>query len=193
MRPSCVRLCAEIVTLRGHYDYPVTPEDLAALVRACVAAAIEAGELAGTVPAEVVLERPKNPEHGDYATNVALRLAKPAGRPAREVAEAIAARLRTADGIARVDVAGPGFLNLTVAADSLGALARQIVDAGAAYGRGDALVGQRVNLEFVSANPTGPVHLGHTRWAALGDSLRRLLAAAGAEVKAEHYINDAGS
>src|SRR3954462_7184205 len=96
---------------RGHYDYPVTPEDLAALVRACVADAIGAGELAGTTPGELVVERPKNPEHGDYATNIALRLAKPAGKPAREVAEIIAGRLRDAAGIARVEVAGPGFLN----------------------------------------------------------------------------------
>ncbi|MDT7573305.1 MAG: arginyl-tRNA synthetase [Actinomycetota bacterium] len=145
------------------------------------------------MPAEIVLERPKNPEHGDYATNIALRLAKPAGRPAREVAEAVAARLRDADGIAKVDVAGPGFLNITLAAASLGALARDIVEADAAYGRSQELSGQRINLEFVSANPTGPVHLGHTRWAALGDSLRRLLQAAGADVAAEHYINDYGT
>jgi len=171
----------------------VTPADLSAVVRGCVEAAIGAGEFAGEVPDEVVIERPKNADHGDYATNVALRLAKAAGQPAREVAELVAARLRSADGIARVDVAGPGFLNITLAADTLGALARDIVQAGPAYGRGDALAGQRVNLEFVSANPTGPVHLGHTRWAALGDSLRRLLEAAGAEVVSEHYINDFGS
>jgi arginyl-tRNA synthetase len=171
----------------------VTPADLAAVVRACVAAAIDAGDFAGTAPADVVVDRPKNPDHGDYATNIALRLAKPAGRPAREVAEAIAARLRAADGIAKVDVAGPGFLNLTLAADTLGAAARQIVEAGATYGRSAALAGQRINLEFVSANPTGPVHLGHTRWAALGDSLHRILEAAGAEVTAEHYVNDFGS
>jgi arginyl-tRNA synthetase len=178
---------------RGHYDYPVTPEELSALVRACVAAAIDAGELAGAVPDDVVVERPKNAEHGDYATNVAMRLAKPAGRPAREVAELIAARLRAAEGIAGVEVAGPGFLNITFAAASLGGLAHTIVTAGVAYGRSDELAGQRINLEFVSANPTGPVHLGHTRWAALGDSLHRLLEAAGADVVAEHYINDFGS
>jgi arginyl-tRNA synthetase len=171
----------------------VTPADLSAVVRACVEAAIAAGEFAGEVPGEVVIERPKNADHGEYATNVALRLAKAAGKPAREVAELVATRLRAADGIAGVDVAGPGFLNITLAADTLGALARDIVEAGAAYGRGDALAGQRINLEFVSANPTGPVHLGHTRWAALGDSLRRLLEAAGAEVVSEHYINDFGS
>jgi arginyl-tRNA synthetase len=171
----------------------VTPADLAAAVRAGVAAAIEAGDFPGSVPADVVVERPKNPEHGDYATNVALRLAKPAGRPAREVAEAIAARLRATDGIERVDVAGPGFLNVTLAADSLGALARQIVEAGAGYGRGDALAGRRVNLEFVSANPTGPVHLGGTRWAAVGDALARILEACGASVTREYYFNDHGA
>jgi arginyl-tRNA synthetase len=171
----------------------VTPADLSAAIRAAVAAAIEAGDFPGAVPDEVVVERPKNPEHGDYATNAALRLAKPAGRPAREVAEAVAARLRRTDGVEKVDVAGPGFLNITLASGSLGELARRIVEAGAAYGRGDALAGRTVNLEFVSANPTGPVHLGHTRWAALGDSLHRLLEAAGAAVTAEHYINDFGS
>jgi arginyl-tRNA synthetase len=171
----------------------VTPAELAALVRACVAAAIGAGEFGGDVPAEVDIERPKNPDHGDYAANVALRLAKAAGRPAREVADLIAARLRESDGIAKVDVAGPGFLNITLAAGTLGAIAHDIVTAGAAYGQSDELAGQRVNLEFVSANPTGPVHLGGTRWAALGDSLHRLLEAAGADVAAEHYINDAGS
>ncbi|HEY8300819.1 MAG TPA: arginine--tRNA ligase, partial [Jatrophihabitans sp.] len=156
------------------------------------AACIDAGQFAGTAPDEVVIERPKNPEHGDYATNVALRLAKPAGRPAREVAEAIAVRLRTTDGIDRVDVAGPGFLNITLGAGTLGAVARAIVAAGGGYGHSQDLAGQRINLEFVSANPTGPVHLGHTRWAALGDSLHRLLEAAGAEVASEHYINDFG-
>jgi arginyl-tRNA synthetase len=171
----------------------VTPADLSAAIRAAVAAAIEAGDFPGAVPDEVVVERPKNPEHGDYATNAALRLAKPAGRPAREVAEAVAARLRRTDGVEKVDVAGPGFLNITLASGSLGEAARRIVEAGAAYGRGDALAGRTVNLEFVSANPTGPVHLGHTRWAALGDSLHRLLEAAGAAVTAEHYINDFGS
>ncbi|MDQ1726682.1 MAG: arginyl-tRNA synthetase, partial [Frankiaceae bacterium] len=107
--------------------------------------------------------------------------------------EAIAARLRDAEGIAKVDVAGPGFLNISLAAASLGAVAHDIVEAGASFGRSNELAGQRINLEFVSANPTGPVHLGHTRWAALGDSLRRLLQAAGAEVAAEHYINDYGA
>ena len=171
----------------------MTPAELAALVRACVAAAIEAGEFAGAVPAEVDVERPKNPDHGDYAANIALRLAKAAGKPAREIADLVAARLRESAGIAKVDVAGPGFLNITLAAGTLGAVAHDIVTAGIAYGQSDEFAGQCVNLEFVSANPTGPVHLGGTRWAALGDSLHRLLEAAGADVASEHYINDAGT
>jgi arginyl-tRNA synthetase len=171
----------------------VTPAELSTAVQRAVADALAAGEFAGVVPDPVVVERPKNPEHGDYATNVALRLAKAAGKPAREIAEALAARLRDDPGIERADVAGPGFLNLTLAAESLGEVARTVVTAGDDYGRSTALTGRRINLEFVSANPTGPVHLGHTRWAALGDSLHRILEAAGAEVTAEHYVNDFGS
>ncbi|GAB2474071.1 arginine--tRNA ligase [Jatrophihabitans fulvus] len=171
----------------------MTPADLAAVVRACVAAAIDAGDFAGTVPDDVVVERPKNPEHGDYATNVALRLAKPAGKPPREVAEALAARLRETSGIEKVDVAGPGFLNVTLATGTLGALARTIVEAGTAYGRTTSLDGTRVNLEFVSANPTGPVTLASARWAAVGDSMARLLQAAGGSVSREYYFNDHGN
>jgi arginyl-tRNA synthetase len=115
----------------------VSPAELSALVRACVAAAVEAGEFAAEVPEDVVVERPKSAEHGDYATNVALRLAKSAGKPAREVAELIAGRLRDSAGVANVDVAGPGFLNITLAAATLGAVAREIVTAGAAYGHSD--------------------------------------------------------
>jgi len=171
----------------------VTPAELATAVRTAVVDCIAASDFSGTAPDEVVLERPRNPEHGDYAANVALRLAKPAGRSAREVAEAIATRLSTVDGVARVDVAGPGFLNITLAAGTLGQLAATVVEAGTAYGRGDALAGQNLNLEFVSANPTGPVHIGAVRWAAVGDALARLLQASGATVTREYYFNDAGS
>jgi arginyl-tRNA synthetase len=171
----------------------VTPEQLRDVVRAAVAAVVGRGGLAVEVPDEVVVERPKNPEHGDYATNVALRLAKPAGRPPREVAELLAEQLRADDGIARVDVAGPGFLNITLAKDALGQIAVRVVAAGEAYGRTEALAGQRLNLEFVSANPTGPVHIGGSRWAAVGDAIGRLLEASGAEVTREYYINDAGA
>ncbi|MGY1739960.1 MULTISPECIES: arginine--tRNA ligase [unclassified Blastococcus] len=171
----------------------MTPEQLRDLVRTAVGAAVERGTLAVAVPDDLVVERPKNPEHGDYATNVALRLAKPAGRPPREVAEALAAELRALSGIDRVDVAGPGFLNITLAQGALGRIAVDAVTAGAAYGRTDALAGVRLDLEFVSANPTGPVHIGGSRWAAVGDAIGRLLEASGADVTREYYINDAGA
>ena len=170
----------------------MTPADVSGAVVAAIRAAAAAGELSVEPPTSVVIERPKSKEHGDYATNAALQLAKPAARPPREVAEVIAARLRDQAGIETVEVAGPGFLNITLSQAAQGELARTIVVAGADYGRTETLANQRVNLEFVSANPTGPVHLGHTRWAALGDSLRRLLESAGADVTSEHYVNDAG-
>ncbi len=159
---------------------------------AAISAAVAAGEIAVTPPDTVLIERPKNRDHGDYATNAALQLAKPAGRPPREVAELIAARLRESTAIESVDIAGPGFLNITLSHAAQGELARTIVAAGTTYGNNETLAKERINLEFVSANPTGPVHLGHTRWAALGDSLRRLLEASGADVTSEFYVNDAG-
>jgi arginyl-tRNA synthetase len=171
----------------------VTPEQLQDVVRTAVAAAVRRGALPAEVPAEVVVERPKNPAHGDYATNVAMRLAKPAGRPPREVADLVAEELRAEPGIARVDVAGPGFLNITLAEGALGRIAVEAVTAGEGYGRTDVLAGQRLNLEFVSANPTGPVHIGGSRWAAVGDAVGRLLEVSGADVTREYYINDAGA
>ncbi|MBV9487807.1 MAG: arginine--tRNA ligase, partial [Frankiaceae bacterium] len=170
----------------------MTPADLAEAVVSAIRAAVDAGDLAVTPPDSVVIERPKNRDHGDYATNAALQLAKPAGRPPRDVAEAIAAHLRTSTSIAAVEVAGPGFLNITLSDAAQGELARLIVAAGSAYGTSDTLSKEKVNLEFVSANPTGPIHLGHTRWAALGDALGRILTAAGADVTREYYLNDAG-
>ena len=171
----------------------MTPEQLRTVVQAAVSAAVARGVLAVDVPEDVVIDRPRNPEHGDYATNVALRLAKPAGRPPREVAELLATELRAVAGIDSVDVAGPGFLNITLAKAALGQLAVQAVTAGDTYGHTAVLAGQRLNLEFVSANPTGPVHIGGTRWAAVGDALGRLLTASGAEVTREYYFNDAGA
>ncbi len=170
----------------------MTPAELSDAVQVAVYAAVQGGELDVSVPREITVERSRNRDHGDYATNIALQLAKPAGRPPREVAEIIARHLRSAAGVSAVDVAGPGFLNITLASAAQGRLARTIVAAGTAYGRSEVLRKQRINLEFVSANPTGPVHLGHTRWAAVGDSLRRILEAAGADVVSEYYINDAG-
>jgi arginyl-tRNA synthetase len=158
-----------------------------------IRAAVADGELSVEPPDSVVIERPKNRDHGDYATNAALQLAKPAGRPSLEVAEIIAGRLRSADGIDAVDIAGPGFLNIRLSSGAQGELARLIVDQGTDYGRSSAVVKERINLEFVSANPTGPVTLASTRWAAVGDALARLLRATGHDVGSEYYFNDAGS
>ena len=171
----------------------MTPEELSLAIRTALTEAVDAGDFTATAPAEVRVERPKNREHGDWSTNVALQLAKSAGMPPREVAAKLAERLERLPGVKAVDVAGPGFLNITVDAASAGELARSIVAAGAAYGHNDAAAGEVINLEFISANPTGPLHLGHTRWAALGDAMHRLLKASGADIKAEYYINDAGA
>lgn len=141
----------------------------------------------------MTVERPKIKEHGDYATNVAMQLAKAARKSPREVALIIAARLAEHDGIENVDVAGPGFLNITLSSAAQGEIARVIVQAGEGYGHSDTLSGQKINVEFISANPTGPLHLGHTRWAAVGDAIARVLKAAGAEVSREFYINDRGA
>ncbi len=171
----------------------MTPEDVADAIRAAVSACVGRGELAVAVPDRVAVERPKARAHGDYATNVALQLAKAAGRPPRDVAGLVAAELRSQPGVAAVEVAGPGFLNITLAPDALGQVVRTVIDAGSAYGRTQTLAGQRLNLEFVSSNPTGPIHLGAVRWAAVGDALARLLQAGGADVTREYYFNDAGS
>ncbi|WP_088313820.1 arginine--tRNA ligase [Kineosporia sp. R_H_3] len=171
----------------------MTPSELSSAVRACLQAAVDAGDLAVAVPGEVRVERPKQREHGDWATNVALQVAKAAGRPPREVATLLAARLGEVPGVKSVDVAGPGFLNIVLDAAAAGELARTIVEAGTGYGRTDGAAGERINLEFVSANPTGPIHLGGTRWAAVGDSLARILEATGASVTREYYFNDHGA
>ena len=154
----------------------------------------EGAEFEGKISvADVVLERPRNRDHGDWASNVAMRLAKRLGVNPRDFAAELAEGIRSVDGIAAVEVAGPGFINIRLDAAAAGALAKAIVEAGEGYGRSDALAGPRINLEFVSANPTGPLHIGHTRWAALGDSIGRVLRAAGADVASEYYINDAGN
>jgi arginyl-tRNA synthetase len=173
----------------------VTPEQLSEAVVGALRALVDRGELTlpDGVPDVVTIERPRQEGHGDYATNVALQLAKRAGTSPRGLADQVAERLGTAEGIATVEVAGPGFLNITLDAGSQGQVAADIVAAGAAYGRSNALHGERINVEFISANPTGPLHLGHTRWAAVGDALARVLQAAGAEVSREFYINDRGT
>ena len=173
----------------------MTPEELAAAIRTVLEEASAEGSLAlpaAEIPAPRV-ERPRNRDHGDWSTNVAMQLAKKAGTKPRDLAELLVPRLEALDGIASVEVAGPGFLNIRLDAASAGELARSIVEAGEAYGRNDSLSGQHINLEYVSANPTGPVHLGGARWAAVGDSLARLMAASGAAVTREYYFNDHGS
>lgn len=170
----------------------MTIDEVRALVDAQVRAwASDAGV---TLPAgwSAELERPKSRDHGDYATNAALTLAKVSGTPPREIGQALAARLGEAPGIATAEVAGPGFVNLRLESAAQGEIARLAVTAGADFGRGSALQGKNVNVEFISANPTGPLHLGHTRWAAVGDALARVLTAAGARVTTEFYINDRG-
>ena len=173
----------------------MTPEDVAEVVHAAIASAVAAQELAlaqSPPVSDIVIERPRNEAHGDYATNIAMRLARPAGRPPREVAAILASHVAAQPGIQSAEVAGPGFLNIVLDAAAAGQLAAAVVAAGDAYGTSDALAGVRINVEFISANPTGPLHLGHTRWAAVGDALARVLAAAGAEVVREFYINDRG-
>lgn len=172
----------------------MTPEQLSATIVDVLQALVADGALAlpDGAPATVNVERPRQKEHGDYATNVALQLAKKAGMNPRAFAELVAAKLGESAGIKQVDIAGPGFLNIFVEAGAQGEVAAAIVAAGAAYGRLETLAGQKIDVEFISANPTGPLHLGHTRWAVLGDAIARVLAAAGAEVTREFYINDRG-
>jgi arginyl-tRNA synthetase len=172
----------------------VTPEQLSAAIVEVLATLAEEGVLTlpDGVPSAVTIERPRQREHGDYATNVALQLAKKAGTNPRALAEQIQDRLVKVEGVANVQIAGPGFLNITVEAGAQGVVAEQIVAAGEQYGRREDTTGLKVNVEFISANPTGPIHLGHTRWAVVGDALGRVLEAAGAEVTREFYINDRG-
>ncbi len=151
------------------------------------------GSLAPFELGEIVVERPKSREHGDWATNVAMQYAGKAGLKPREFAEILAPALQSVEGIAKVDIAGPGFINITLEAGAAGAIAKDIVTAGDAFGKGNALTGLTMNLEFVSANPTGPIHIGGTRWAAVGDSLARILQAQGADVTREYYFNDHGA
>nr|WP_240940701.1 arginine--tRNA ligase [Planosporangium flavigriseum] len=153
----------------------------------------ERGLDTSVLPHSIGVERPRNPEHGDYASTVALQVAKKVGANPRELATAIAGRLETVDGVKAVEVAGPGFLNVRLDPAAAGRLARVVVEAGREYGRSAALAGESINLEFVSANPTGPLHIGGVRWAAVGDALGRLLRAVGAQVGTEYYFNDAGS
>ena len=172
----------------------MTPADLAELLKITAAAVLAEHDLdAAALPAMVTVERPRNPDHGDYATNLALQLAKKVGVSPRELAGWLAAALADAEGIASAEVAGPGFVNLRLEASAQGVIVNNVIDAGRNYGHSEALTGQKINLEFVSANPTGPIHIGGTRWAAVGDALGRLLSTQGAEVVREYYFNDHGA
>ncbi len=172
----------------------MNPDQLAASVQGALASLVDDGTLVlpDGLEVTVTVERPRDPSHGDYATNVALQLAKKVGTNPRALGELLAARLTETDGIAKAEIAGPGFVNITVDSGAQGQIAADIVAAGATYGRTDLLAGQAINVEFISANPTGPLHLGHTRWAVLGDAIARVLASAGATVTREFYINDRG-
>lgn len=172
----------------------MTPADLADLLKTTAAAVLaQHGLDTSALPETVTVERPRNPEHGDYATNLALQLGKKVGANPRELAGWLAAALADTDGIAAADVAGPGFVNLRIEASAQNVIVSDVLKAGAAYGNSDALAGQNINLEFVSANPTGPIHIGGTRWAAVGDALGRLLSTQGAAVTREYYFNDHGA
>lgn len=174
----------------------MNPDQLATALLAVVASAVErrdAGAAGGLTVADIALERPRNRDHGDWATSVALKQSKRLDMPPRAFADELVPGILDIEGVSAVEVAGPGFVNIRLEAGAAGELARVIVEAGATYGHNETLHGQTINLEFVSANPTGPLHIGHTRWAALGDSLARVLAASGAVVASEFYINDAGA
>ncbi|MEN9516653.1 MAG: hypothetical protein RL733_575 [Actinomycetota bacterium] len=180
----------------GQADDPYS--HLAQAVFAAVHFAVSNGDLPREVlelgaVKEIVLERPKNREHGDYATSIALALAKPSGKSPREIANLIVGTLQKDSNIEKVEIAGPGFINMTLVKASQGAIVKNILSEKDNFGRVKVLAGQKINLEFISANPTGPLHLGHTRWAAVGDALGSVLSAGGAEVTREFYINDRGT
>ena len=171
---------------------------VAAVILKALEIAKNEGQLPCDVPSQLTLDRPKNRDHGDYATSIALALAKEANMQPGVIAKVIVKtltdnKLLTTAGISKVDIAGPGFINITLESASQGVVVTEILTAGKKFGTSNILAGKKINLEFVSANPTGPLHLGHTRWAAVGDSLGRVLAAAGAQVSREFYVNDRGN
>ena len=172
-------------------------EQISAHIRTAILAAVSSGQLPQEISAAlaetIALERPKNRDHGDYATSIALQLAKPSGKNPREVASILQSNLAVIPEISKVVIAGPGFLNITLNRASQAELVRTIANAKSQYGHSTGLKGVRINLEFISANPTGPLHLGPTRWAAVGDALGRVLTAAGADVAREFYVNDRGN
>ena len=172
----------------------MTPADLAELLKTTASAVLaQRGLDTAALPPTVTVERPRNPEHGDYASNLALQLGKRVGVNPRELARWLAEALAQAGGIASAEVAGPGFINMRLEASAQAVIVNNVIDAGRDFGHSDILAGHKINLEFVSANPTGPIHIGGTRWAAVGDALGRLLATQGADVVREYYFNDHGA
>lgn len=173
----------------------MTPQELADHIRSAVKSAISTGQLAlseSDIPAEIVVERPKNLDHGDWATNIAMQIGKKAGINPRAAAEILQPFLSQLPGVDEVEIAGPGFINIRLSAASQGELVLAVIAEGNAFGRGTKLAGKKINVEFISANPTGPLHLGHTRWAAVGDAIARVLEAEGASSSREFYVNDLG-
>ena len=171
----------------------MTPADLATLIHQTATTVFQDRGLDTSVlPAEVVIERPRNPEHGDYATNLALQVAKKVGMNPRELGELLVDALTAQVTIDSAEIAGPGFINIRLAVAAQGQIVAEILAKGEKFGTSDLYNDVAVNLEFVSANPTGPIHLGGTRWAAVGDSLGRVLTASGAQVTREYYFNDHG-
>src|SRR6202021_2741351 len=166
---------------------------LARVHAVCEVLAAEGGWPVGVDLSRVVVEPPRDAMHGDMATNAAMVLAREAKTKPRDLAEAIAVRLRSDDLIASVDVAGPGFINLTLKASAWSDALRTVLREGEAYGRSTAGAAEKVSVEYVSANPTGPMHVGHCRGAVFGDALASLLDFAGYDVTREYYINDAGA
>src|SRR5215510_13871976 len=169
-----------------------------ALVQSRIVAALEALQHEGALPpgldfAATEVAPPREAAHGELASNAAMVLAKPARLPPRVIAEKLAAKLSAAPDIDKVEIAGPGFVNLTFAPRFWQAVVAQILKEGANYGRSDVGAAERINIEYVSANPTGPMHVGHCRGAVFGDALANLLAFAGHDVTREYYINDAGA
>ncbi|MGV9673112.1 MULTISPECIES: arginine--tRNA ligase [unclassified Gordonia (in: high G+C Gram-positive bacteria)] len=172
----------------------MTPADLAALLSSVTRAVVaDHGLDVSVVPDSVVVERPRHADHGDYSTNVALRLGKKLGVAPRELAGWLADAFAATDGIDKAEVAGPGFVNIWLGAAAQNTVVAAVLEQGGGYGRGEEIADKVINLEFVSANPTGPIHLGGTRWAAVGDALGRVLAARGAQVTREYYFNDHGA
>ena len=170
----------------------MTPEELSNLIKSAVESLISAQKIEKIDLPEIKIERPKSKDHGDFASNIALALSKPVGKNPREVATLLIEELSKEKSIKKIEIAGPGFLNFTLDTASLGELARIIVEKSSEFGKTETLKNQTINVEFISANPTGPLHLGHTRWAAVGDAIARVLAASGAKVVREFYINDRG-